>query len=214
MFTGGLSIPPRTPVSLLDTILTAQTRPPSGLPGLGDLSALAELLNIPKTRKLFVSYHHDNDQWYYDQLEALCGGCDFLTDRSVDRLIGISDDVEYQERRIREEYISGTSATIVLCGRETPWRKFIDWEIFATLYKDHGLVGVLLPYAQQNASGQYIVPDRLHDNIVSGFAVWKTWSELNTSANPAATLRQWTEAAAAKDRTLIRNWRDKRARNG
>jgi hypothetical protein len=32
---------------------------------------------------------------------------------------------------------TGTSCTIVLCGAETPKRKFVDWEIKAILDKGH-----------------------------------------------------------------------------
>ena len=82
------------------------------------LSILGRLLNGPKKRKIFVSYHSDRDQAYYDTLAQMCDDCEFLQDNSVDRLIK-SDDVEYQERRIREDYVQGTSATVVLCGLET-----------------------------------------------------------------------------------------------
>lgn len=43
-------------------------------------------------------------------------------DNSVDRKID-SDDPEYVMRRIRENYINGTSCTLVFCGVETPYRK-------------------------------------------------------------------------------------------
>ena len=84
-------------------------------------------------RKVFVSYHHDLDQAYYDRFSALfCGVYDILQDRSLDRRIG-SEEAEYVMRRIREDYLRGSSVTIVLCGRETPWRKYVDWEICAVI---------------------------------------------------------------------------------
>jgi hypothetical protein len=45
-------------------------------------------------------------------------------------------------QRIRDKHITGTSCTIVLCGSLTPWRKYVDWEIKATLDKEHGLIGI------------------------------------------------------------------------
>jgi hypothetical protein len=198
---------PRPPGSTIAT---------GGLFGLGDvarqrdprLSALSELLSrIPRRREIFVSYHHAGDQRYYDALAKACDDCTFLTDRSVDRLIG-SDDVEYQERRIREKYINGTSATVVLCGAETFKRKFVDWEIHATLDKQHGLIGICLPTAPLLPGNKRQVPDRYMDNWLSGFAVWHHWHEVN-----AANLRAWTEEAVAKDKGLIRNTRDKMTRN-
>ncbi len=188
--------------------------PPSKHPGLADFSALAKLLNIPARRDLFVSYHHGGDQAFYNALARLCDDCNFLYDGSVDRKID-SEDAEYQERRIREEYMAGTSATIVLCGRQTFERKFVDWEICATLNKQHGLIGLRLPTAPISPiAGTVRVPDRFYDNWVSGYALWQTWGELATAQDAAAVLRGWIEAAIAREKKLIRNQREKKARNG
>jgi hypothetical protein len=189
-------------------------RPPLTLLGLGSLATtpLSELLKsvgLPEKRKIFVSYHHHGDQAYYDALAKMCDDCDFLTDRSVNRLIG-SDDPEYQERRIREEYMSGTSVTLLLCGAQTYQRKFVDWEIYATLYKEKGLIGILLPLvAPDPITGKYTVPSRLHTNIESGYALWRTWQNLS-----AANLRSWIEEALNKDKILIMNWQDKKLHDG
>ena len=67
-----------------------------------------------------------------------------IQDNSVEREID-SNDAEYVTRRIREDFITGSSCTVVLCGAETPQRKFVDWEIKATLDKEHGLIGINLP---------------------------------------------------------------------
>lgn len=183
-------------------------------PSLADLAALAKLLKIPARRDLFVSYHHNRDQAYYDALARLCDDCNFLYDGSVDRKID-SEDAEYQERRIRDESITGTSATVLLCGPQTFERKFVDWEICATLNKEHGLIGVRLPTALITPTlGTVRVPDRFYDNWVSGYALWQSWGELATAQDPAAVLRGWIEAAIARDKKLIRNQREKKARNG
>src|SRR5580692_10801423 len=93
-------------------------------------------------RSVFVSYHHDNDQYYYNQLAAACDQfCQLIRDASLREPLD-SEDSDYISRAIREGYITGTSCTIVLCGTETSKRKHIDWEIKATLDKVHGLVGV------------------------------------------------------------------------
>ena len=57
---------------------------------------------------------------------------DIVTDNSLSRGIE-SDVVEYIMRRIRENYVTGSSCTIVLVGRDTWARKYVDWEIDATL---------------------------------------------------------------------------------
>src|SRR5690349_7530115 len=101
----------------------------------------------PIKRKVFVSYHHGGDQAYYEAFsKAFCDTYDVITDNSLERELD-SENVDYVMRRIRENYISGSSCTIVLVGKDTWGRKYVDWEINATLEKEHGLIGVLLPTA-------------------------------------------------------------------
>jgi hypothetical protein len=111
-------------------------------------------------------------------------------------------------RRIREEYLTGTSCTVVLCGKETPWRKFVDWEIKATLDKQHGLVGVGFP-DNPVTNGKVRVPDRFLDNYQSGYAVWLSWEQLFLNQQPnVAVLRRAIENANAKSKDLIENGRN------
>lgn len=89
----------------------------------------------PVKHKIFVSYHHHVDQAYYDAFsKAFHDTYDVIYDNSLERRID-SDDVNYVMRRIKENHITGTSCTVVLVGAETPKRKYVDWEIFATLEK-------------------------------------------------------------------------------
>ena len=127
--------------------------------------------------KVFISYHHQRDQGYYDRFTRLfADSYDIITDTSIERLIG-SDDVGYQQQVIREQHITGSSVTVVLCGAETWKRRWVDWEIHMTLNKEHALLGIPLPTAARNQAGQIIVPDRLLANINSGFAQWIGWME-------------------------------------
>ena len=167
------------------------------------------LLTTPVKRKVFVSYHHDNDQAYYNEFSRFFSDqYDAIQDSSLDRLID-SDDAEYVMRRIRENYITGTSCTIVLCGPQTRWRKYVDWEIKATLDKEHGLIGVQIPNNIPDASGKIHVPDRLADNIDNGYAVWTSWGALTVEH-----LRACIEIANANSKILINNDRIMRSRNG
>lgn len=76
----------------------------------------------PVKPKVFVSYHHDNDQRWYDQFtRVFADAYDLVTDRSLGACVE-SDDCEYVMRVIREQYLTGTSVTIVLCGNET-WKR-------------------------------------------------------------------------------------------
>jgi len=130
-----------------------------------------------------------------------------MQDSSLDRVID-SDDPEYVMRRIRETYITGTSCTVVLCGAQTSLRKYVDWEIKATLDKCHGLIGINLPSSMSSNSG-VIVSDRFNDNYHSGYAEWLQWQEVNPEK-----LVQTIELANSKPSILINNSRQMRRRNG
>lgn len=179
-----------------------------------DRAVLAAILQaaIAKRRKVFVSYHHQGDQYYYDAFSLMFHDqFETVFDNSVDRLID-SDASEYIMRRIREEFISGTSCTIVLCGAETPWRKYVDWEIKATLDKQHGLVGINLPTNPVMPNSRYRVPERLHDNIESGYATWESWENLFSGGS--ARLISLIETASSRAKSLIKNQGPMRQRNG
>jgi hypothetical protein len=166
----------------------------------------------PPRRKVFVSYHHAGDQGYYDAFsQTFHDTYEAVFDNSVDRQID-SEDPEYQMRRIREAYITGTSCTIVLCGAGTPWRKFVDWEIKATLDKEHGLIGINLPTNWVDALGKCPVPDRLYDNIQSGYALWSSWASLTSGG--ALGLTQLVETANGRPARSVANDRPLMARNG
>lgn len=138
-------------------------------------SLLGGFQNLVKP-KVFVSYHHINDQAYADQFSTIFHQqYQVVTDRSLQDSID-SSHPDYVYQQIREKYITGTSCTVVLCGQETMSRKYIDWEIKATLDKQHGLLGVVLPTHGVDGSGKYIVPTRLHQNIQSGYASWIHWT--------------------------------------
>jgi MTH538 TIR-like domain (DUF1863) len=165
----------------------------------------------PVKHKIFVSYHHGGDQAYYDAFsKAFHDTYDVIFDNSLERAIG-SDNVDYVMRQIRENYIHGSSCTIVLVGKDTWGRKFVDWEIKATLDKEHGLIGVHLPSAPRDPTNNKItVPDRLHSNIQSGFALWLSWQDIVASA---AQLERYVADAKSRNTKLIVNPRDVRLRN-
>jgi hypothetical protein len=56
-----------------------------------------------------------------------------------------------------------------------------------------------------------LVPDRLLDNINSGFALWLTWEQITSST---AQLGQYIAEAKSRSATLIDNSRPRRVRNG
>jgi hypothetical protein len=114
-------------------------------------------------------------------------------------------------RRIREYHLSGSSCTIVLCGAETPRRKYVDWEIMASLTQQMGIVAVLLPTIEGYASGGTAKPLRLQDNIDSGYAEWTNWATLITRPD---TLAASIEKALTNPKRQIVNMRERMQRNG
>ena len=85
-------------------------------------------------RRIFVSYHHGQDQTYYNAFSNIFGSeLAVFSDRSLDRARD-SDDPEYIMRYIRENHLTGASTLIVLCGTQTPYRRFVDWEIRALFF--------------------------------------------------------------------------------
>jgi len=160
-------------------------------------------------RKVFISYHHRGDQGWFDYFTGLFGGIyEIFYDQSLNGRVR-SDDAEYVNRRIREDYIVGSSVTIVLCGAETWKRKYVDWEIYSTLHHKHALLGIALPTAVRNYQDEIAVPDRLLANWRTGYAHWMCWTQ-----DPAA-LQRAVEAAVQRSRstTLIDNSLPKMTRN-
>jgi Thoeris protein ThsB, TIR-like domain len=158
---------------------------------------------MPK-RKIFVSYHHGGDRYFYESFSrTFCYQYDVLDDNSPERAIS-SDDVDYVRWRLSNAHITGSSCTIVLVGCQTWGRKYVDWEIDATLEKEHGLIAVMLP------TGVGTVPDRLGDNIQTGYAPSYWWAQVMANA---AFLKHAIEHAINKPAWRINNTRERRYRN-
>ena len=177
-------------------------------------TSLADILyglQIPATpkRKIFVSYHHAGDQGYYEAFAKFFSETyGVFQDNSLERAYD-SDDTDYIRWQIRQNDISGTSCTVVLCGARTHERKYVDWEIKATLDKGHGLIGIWLPTLPLSPNGGTEKPGRLQDNIDSGYGIWLKWDQLTAEA-----MKNGIEAAITRSAGLIRNTRGLRQRNG
>jgi hypothetical protein len=156
--------------------------------------------------KIFISYHHNNDDDYKKEFEDLY--CDIL-DSCISKSVqdkDINDNLPDEKIReiIRDNYLKKSTVTIVLVGKDTWKRKHIDWEIYSSLYdglknKRNGLIGVLLPtydWIHGIDSGEifknisklektednkeyfpYNIPPRLYDNIQTGYAKIYSWDD-------------------------------------
>lgn len=136
---------------------------------------LEAALNAIK-RDVFLSYHHADrraKELFVSEFSSV------FTDRSLGEPVD-SDQPDYVHRAIREANITGTSATIVLCGNETWKRKFVDWEIHSTPLKRHGLIGIVVPGTIPIAVNTYRVPDRFSDDLMTGYAQLYHWPATTT----------------------------------
>jgi hypothetical protein len=118
-------------------------------------------------RKVFISYHH-GDQAEAEQLVRRCEQLKLFIPRMLNAsyaedLIN-SNNPEYVMAQIRRRHLADTSVTLVLLGNCTHSRRYVDWEIKASLrqgsYIPNGLLGVVLPSARM----PIYLPDRLEDN--------------------------------------------------
>jgi len=119
--------------------------------------------------KVFISYHHADQEEVnefikkYDDEEKI-----FIT-----RALGVdmennivdSENTDYVMSRIRELYLKDSTVTIIMIGKCTWSRRYVDWEIQASLRQDegtipNGLLGIKLP--SYNGNGY---PDRLNKNL-------------------------------------------------
>jgi hypothetical protein len=149
--------------------------------------------------KVFVSYHHNNDQWYRNKFEEIFSNqYDIMVSKSVQ--IGDIDSnlpTERIRQKIRDEYLRDSTVTVVLIGSETWKRKHVDWEIGSSLRNTQynprsGLIGILLPsYPRTDMTkyNPYTIPPRLEDNLENGFAKLYNWSD------NAYEVQQWIHEA-------------------
>jgi hypothetical protein len=103
--------------------------------------------------KIFISYHHANDQGYKESLLKwnIDNNSDIFIDASVD-----TGDIDENlpdntiRQKIRDEYLRDSTVTVLLVGTETKNRKHIDWEILSSMFdgrvnKKSGVLVIQLP---------------------------------------------------------------------
>ena len=168
--------------------------------------------------KIFVSYHHQDQEEVDKFIRTFDHDRDVFiaravgSDETMDELIN-SDDDDYVMRRIREDHLSDSTVTLLFIGKDTWSRKFVDWELAASLHqgpvagKPNGVVAILSPELTE-----VILPDRLAENLQTGYAKFYPYPKNR------AQLAKWVEEAyqAREDeakRKLVRNSRTKLKRN-
>lgn len=116
-------------------------------------------------RNVFVSYSHRLDQSDADDFRRKFGDSGMVfSDRSLENLdIGYLSDDTIKDNYIRPK-IRQSSVTIVLIGKDTGGRWWIDWEIYYSMLKTsgnerNGVLGILLPNKEHN------IPKRILENL-------------------------------------------------
>lgn len=104
-----------------------------------------------------------------------------------------STDPEYVMRRIRADLLGDSTVTIVLIGKCTHSRRYVDWELKSSLrrgeYTPNGLLGILLP----SANGSAHLPPRFGANYASDSTT--CYARFRPYPADAGTLRSWIEDA-------------------
>jgi hypothetical protein len=163
--------------------------------------------------KVFVSYHHANDENYKRIFELRFGNRFGVIVPGSVQMGDIDTNLKTEtiRQKIRDDYLRDTSVTVVLVGQETWQRKHVDWEISSSLRNTDlnprsGLLGILLPSHPDFGRPKFnphLVPPRLADNVECGFATIYHWSE------DPDKVQQWVhEAYLRKARIQPDNSRD------
>src|SRR5208282_2752427 len=88
----------------------------------------------PVKRKVFICYSHrdqvEAEQFVWDWRNVFTHRA--LGMRFTNEMVN-SDNAAYVMSRIRSEYLGDSSVTVVLMGNCTHSRRFVDWEIKASL---------------------------------------------------------------------------------
>lgn len=140
----------------------------------------------------------------------------------IPRVIGVTDDdpwvesdnTDYIMDKIREEHLTDSTVTIVLLGRCTWSRKYVDWEIYSSLRNDKnnkrsGLMGISLPSFVGDSRQ---IPNRLADNVdgQDGYARW--WKYPSSMWGLRSLIDEAFEARVTKAH-LIDNSRTRKINN-
>lgn len=166
-----------------------------------------------KTRNFFLSYHHAYDQNYVKHLRSLKQGMKVADYSLKDDISSYTDEQIYKVIRNK---MRSCSVTIVLIGERTGHRKWIDWELWASLrayrnsrdpkksFRPKGLLAIFLP------TNTHSIPKRLKANIDSGYAVSMRWKNLERDLESKINYAIWKRDNASHE---IRNNIDRVNRN-
>ena len=170
-------------------------------------------------RKVFISYYHGDQEEVNEFVRDFSDVCIFKTVGVKDGDFDFdSNNPQYIMRKIREEKLEDSTVTIVLVGSCTHSRRYVDWEVKASLQQGdslpNGLIAINL-LSMGNYSG---LPDRVSENIKRdknkndiGYARYYIYPRTKEE------LRKWVEdaySARINRANLIKNSKDMMKYNG
>jgi len=152
--------------------------------------------------KCFISYHQVDE-------DEVAKFIDDFNDVFIPKVLGVSDtddfidstDTDYVMRRIRELYLTDSTVTIVMTGKCTWARRYVDWEVASSLRNDpnnrrSGLVAITLKSVASSASKQLLA--RVDDNVDSDHNGYARWRVYPTSSG---SLRSYIDTALSASNT-------------
>lgn len=119
--------------------------------------------------KCFLSFHNA-DSGAVDTFVEKFEGAFIRRGIVMEQDIIDSDNTDYVMQRIRQLYLQDSTVTIVLIGKCTWARRFVDWEVQASLRQPrngpppNGLVAIQLWESYQR------LPNRVNLNVSAGYA--------------------------------------------
>lgn len=164
----------------------------------------------------FISFHN-KDKKYVEELREKYKRIRNVSDWSVKK--GITYKSEKQIYNYIKYKMNNCAVTIVLIGKHTGKRKWVDWEIWGSLqpfrdkklkynpgFRPSGILAIYLPKIKKHS-----VPKRLQDNIDSGYVVSMDWKSISNNKEFA---RKLVLANRTRNKTaLINNTRPRKQHN-
>ncbi|MFT4804388.1 MAG: hypothetical protein ACI9YE_001592 [Psychroserpens sp.] len=172
-------------------------------------------MNLPR-REVFFSHYKG------DEIEVNAFIRDFSS-AFIPRILGAnnndafinSTDTDYVMQRIRSLYLKDSTVTIVLLGKCTHFRRYIDWKIKSSLKRGtdlpNGLMGICLP----STNNKVVLPQRIESNWNKGDK--NCYAKFWRYPSSVEELHGWIEVAQKTRLTLahsINNSREMMRYNG
>lgn len=163
--------------------------------------------------RAFISYHHRNDQQIKDELLRINAVYRIFVDCSV--ATGNIDEnlsPENIRQKIRTEYLSESTVLILIVGRETQYRKHVDWELYSSMYNgsNFGRSGVVVILTPDCESDYFNAPSNEIKNTL--YPQITSWTNIESrldyeSRYPVMPARVIDNLLMPNSNISVTNWR-------